>query len=111
VFAQEGGHVVLVDINLEAAQKAAKLVAERFPNAKAVATRADVSKEADIKAAVDLAVKEFGRLDVMVRSCNSAALSVGATHVLPSSTTPVRNLFMDDPAHAHGLSSRHHAPG
>jgi hypothetical protein len=26
----------------------------------------DVGKEADIKAAVDLAVKEFGRLDVMV---------------------------------------------
>jgi NAD(P)-dependent dehydrogenase (short-subunit alcohol dehydrogenase family) len=106
VFAQEGGHVVLVDINLEAAQKAAKLVAERFPHAKAVATRADVSKEADIKAAVDLAVKEFGRLDVMVRSCNSAALSAGATHVIHSSTTPVGNLFVDHPAHAHSLSSK-----
>ena len=34
---------------------------------KAVAFRADVSKEADIKAAVDRAVELFGRLDVVVR--------------------------------------------
>lgn len=33
---------------------------------KVVATRADVSKEEDIKAAVDKAVAEFGRLDIMV---------------------------------------------
>ncbi len=54
-------------MNLEAAEKAAKLVAERFPNVKALAVKADVSKEADIKAAVDKAVETFGRLDVMVR--------------------------------------------
>lgn len=30
--------------------------------------KADVGKEEDIKAAVDLAVNEFGRLDVMVRA-------------------------------------------
>jgi NAD(P)-dependent dehydrogenase (short-subunit alcohol dehydrogenase family) len=55
-----------VDINLEAAQKGSKLVADKFPNVKAIATKADVSKEADIKAAVDLAIQQFGRLDVMV---------------------------------------------
>lgn len=66
LFAQEGANVVLVDINLEGAQKGARTIAERFPNVKAIATRADVGKEADVKAAVDLAVKEFGRLDVMV---------------------------------------------
>jgi len=54
-----------VDINLEGAQKGAKIIAERFPNVRAIATKADVGKEADVKAAVDLAVKEFGRLDVM----------------------------------------------
>lgn len=59
--------MILVDINLEGAQKGAKIITERFPNTRAIATRADVGKEADIKAAVDLAVKEFGRLDIIVR--------------------------------------------
>jgi NAD(P)-dependent dehydrogenase (short-subunit alcohol dehydrogenase family) len=31
-----------------------------------MALKADVGKEADIKHAVDVAVKEFGRLDIMV---------------------------------------------
>lgn len=66
LFAQEGANVLLVDINIEAAQKGVDLISERFPNVKALALKADVSKEADIKAAVDTAVKEFGRLDVMV---------------------------------------------
>ncbi|CAK5262586.1 unnamed protein product [Mycena citricolor] len=65
LFAQEGANVLLVDINLAAAEKAAAIIKERYPNVKTLATKADVGKEADIKAAVDLAVKELGRLDVM----------------------------------------------
>lgn len=65
LFAQEGANVLLVDINLAAAQKGAALIQERFPNVKALAVHADVGKEDDIKGAVDLAVAEFGRLDVM----------------------------------------------
>lgn len=72
LFAREGANVVLVDLNLEGAQKAAALITERYPNVKALATKADVGKEADIKAAVDLAVNELGRLDVMVRSSSLA---------------------------------------
>lgn len=67
LFAQEGAHVILADINLEGAEKGAAQIAQRFPNVKAIPVKTDVSKEADIKAAVDIAVKEFGRLDVMVR--------------------------------------------
>ncbi|KAJ7638581.1 hypothetical protein FB45DRAFT_741466 [Roridomyces roridus] len=63
LFASEGANVLLVDINLEAAEKGAALITKRYPNTKALAIKADVGKEADIKAAVDLAVKEFGRLD------------------------------------------------
>lgn len=66
LFAQEGANVLLVDVNLEAAEKTLKLVNERYPNVKASAVKADVSKEADVKAAVDKAVELFGRLDVMV---------------------------------------------
>lgn len=57
---------MLVDINLPGAEKAAALIKERYPNVKIVATKADVGKEEDVKAAVDVAVKEFGRLDIMV---------------------------------------------
>lgn len=66
LFAAEGANVLLVDINLAGAQKGADLIKERFPNVKAIAVKADVGKEADVKNAVDTAVKEFGRLDVMV---------------------------------------------
>lgn len=54
-------------MNLQAAESAATLISSRYPNIKAIATKTDVGKEADVKAAVDLAVKELGRLDVMVR--------------------------------------------
>jgi NAD(P)-dependent dehydrogenase (short-subunit alcohol dehydrogenase family) len=57
-----------VDINLQNAEKGATLIAERFPNVKALAAKGDVGQEADVKAAVEKAVKEFGRLDVMVRT-------------------------------------------
>ena len=66
--------MLLVDINLAAAEKTLALVQERFPNVKAAAIKADVGKEADVKAAVDKAVELFGRLDVMVRPLLSLPL-------------------------------------
>lgn len=66
LFASEGAHVLLVDINLENAEKGVDLILKRYPNVKAVATKVDVGKEVDVKAAVELAVQNFGRLDIMV---------------------------------------------
>ncbi|KAG6868463.1 hypothetical protein C0993_002438 [Termitomyces sp. T159_Od127] len=65
LFAQEGANVLLVDVNLKAAEAGAALINQRYPNVKAIAIKADVGKEEDVKNAVDTAVKEFGRLDVM----------------------------------------------
>lgn len=65
LFAQHGANVLLVDINLPAAEKGVALIKERYPNVKVAAARADVGKEADIKAVVEQAVQLFGRLDVM----------------------------------------------
>jgi len=65
LFAREGAHIILADKNFEAAQKGANLIAQRYPNVRAIPTSTDVGKEDDVKAVVDLAVKEFGRLDVM----------------------------------------------
>ncbi len=90
LFAQEGAHVILADLNLESAQKGAKLVAERYPNVRAIATKADVGKEEDVKATVDLAIKEFGRLDVMVK-CLVVVMPINdQTESKISSTMPVR---------------------
>ncbi|EEB98254.1 hypothetical protein MPER_02273, partial [Moniliophthora perniciosa FA553] len=54
LFASEGANVLLVDINLEGAQKGAKLITERYPKVKALALKCDVSKEGEIKNAVIL---------------------------------------------------------
>ena len=66
LFAQEGANILLVDVNIEAVQRAEVIVRQRNPDVKALAVRADVGQEADVKAAVDSAIKEFGRLDIMV---------------------------------------------
>lgn len=66
LFASEGANVLLVDINIKAAESVAALIATRYPNVKAIAVKTDVGVEKEIKEAVDTAVKEFGRLDVMV---------------------------------------------
>src|SRR5215475_8815364 len=62
-FAQEGAAVVLTDLNSQDGETA---VAEcAAAGGKAVFQRTDVTSEADIKAAIDRAVKEYGRLDIM----------------------------------------------
>ena len=67
LFASEGANVLLVDINPRGIEAVAVLIATRYPNIKAVVSKTDVGVEKEIKDAVDLAVKEFGRLDIMVR--------------------------------------------
>jgi meso-butanediol dehydrogenase / (S,S)-butanediol dehydrogenase / diacetyl reductase len=60
-FAQRGGAVVVADFNEAAANK---VVAEiTAAGGKAIALRTDVTKPADIEAAVELAKSKFGRLD------------------------------------------------
>ncbi|KAJ9116733.1 hypothetical protein QFC20_000668 [Naganishia adeliensis] len=65
LFASEGCSSILADINLEAAQKAQKRVQEKYPESKSIAIKCDVSRESEVEACVQLALKEFGRLDIM----------------------------------------------
>jgi len=62
-FAKEGAAVVVTDLNEEGG--AGTLAECKSGGGKAIFQRTDVSSEADIKAAVDRAVKEYGRLDIM----------------------------------------------
>jgi NAD(P)-dependent dehydrogenase (short-subunit alcohol dehydrogenase family) len=57
--AEGGGKVVIADLQVEAGEKLAKELGGRF-------ARTDVTSEADGKAAVALALKEFGGLQVLV---------------------------------------------
>jgi NAD(P)-dependent dehydrogenase (short-subunit alcohol dehydrogenase family) len=65
--AENGAKVVIADLQTEMGEKLAKEIGGRF-------IRTDVSSEADGKAAVALAVKEFGGLHVLV-NCAGIALA------------------------------------
>ncbi len=62
-FAAQGARVAIVDLKLEAAEAVAKSIG---PNA--IALRADVASEADVQAAVEATVKQWGALHIAV-SC------------------------------------------
>jgi len=59
-YVREGATVLLVDRNLEAATQAAKSIGNNCTS-----YYADVSKGADVEAAVVAAIKDFGRLDAV----------------------------------------------
>jgi NAD(P)-dependent dehydrogenase (short-subunit alcohol dehydrogenase family) len=63
LFAREGAHVVLADLNIPGGEATAEAASAAGP--KCVFQRTDVSAEADVAALVARALKEFGRLDVM----------------------------------------------
>jgi len=62
-FAGEGAKIVIADLNKEGGEAAARDCRENGSDA--VFQKTDVSGEADVKAAVERAVKEFGRLDII----------------------------------------------
>ena len=66
LFAKGGASVVLVDWNEEAAQETAEEI--NSSGGKAIAAKADVSKREDVEAVVAQAVKEFGRLDILINN-------------------------------------------
>ena len=68
-YAREGAWVALADVNLEAAKSAALTIGNN-----AIAVRCDVTKRADIDAAINETLSAFGGLDILVNNA-------GATHV------------------------------
>ncbi len=62
-FFEEGASIVIADLQAEAGNAAAAEFGDR-----ARFIRTDVTREIDVSAAVDLAVAEFGQLDIMVNN-------------------------------------------
>ena len=61
-FAGEGAAVVIADLNREGGEAAVRDCREN--GGRAVFQKTDVSSEAEVKAAIDRAIDEFGRLDI-----------------------------------------------
>jgi 3-oxoacyl-[acyl-carrier protein] reductase len=62
-YAFEGAHVLLADLNLAAAQSVAQAIGSA-----ALAMRCDVTRRADVDAAIAACVTAFGRLDIVVNN-------------------------------------------
>jgi NAD(P)-dependent dehydrogenase (short-subunit alcohol dehydrogenase family) len=65
-FAAEGAKVVLGDIDLAATERVAAEIHER--GGEAIAHRADVTMDAQVRGLIAAAVESFGRLDVLVNN-------------------------------------------
>jgi NAD(P)-dependent dehydrogenase (short-subunit alcohol dehydrogenase family) len=63
LFASHGGRLVCADIRTDLLDETISVV--KAAGGEALAVRCDVSRKADVVAAVDAAVKAYGRLDVM----------------------------------------------
>jgi NAD(P)-dependent dehydrogenase (short-subunit alcohol dehydrogenase family) len=75
-FAGEGAAVVIADLNQEGGEAAVRDCKEN--GGRAVFQKTNVESEADIKAAIDRAVAEFGRLDI---TYNNAGLAGALGHI------------------------------
>lgn len=72
-FAKAGAKIALTDINEEAVQKAAdELKTQGFD---CMGIKCDVTKEEEIKAAIDQAVETFGSLDVLINNAGMQYVS------------------------------------
>ena len=71
-LAQDGANVAIADVDADAARDNAERV--NRDGGRAVAVRADVSRSADIEAAVAAAVSEFGGLDMLVNNAVDSAI-------------------------------------
>lgn len=66
LFAEEGAKVVIADIDETGGKRVAQVIQQQ--GGQAMFQKADVSKDAEVKALVDAAVKQFGRVDIMVNN-------------------------------------------
>ena len=72
LFAQEGAHVVVTDVDLAGARRVAREIAGKHGEERVLHCRLDVSDEKSVKAAFQTARLAFGGLDVLVSNAGIA---------------------------------------
>lgn len=87
LFASEGGRVIVAD-KTDGADETAKLIADAGGVAKAL--RIDAGGEADVIRAIDLAVSEYGGLDVMFAN---AGISGGLANIFDTSVELITDVL------------------
>lgn len=80
-FAQNGDQPIIVDLELEDAQKSANTLAKEY-NIKPVSYVADVSNSESVESLVNNVINEFGRIDILVNNA-------GLQHIDPVENFPV----------------------
>jgi NAD(P)-dependent dehydrogenase (short-subunit alcohol dehydrogenase family) len=105
LFGSEGAAVVAVDLDLDAAEATARQV--EAAGGRAVAVRADVSRDRDVQAMVAAAEDSFGRLDVLF---NNAGISHAADDDAVATSEEVWDLTMAVNAKGVFLGCKHGIP-
>ena len=72
VFAEEGATVVIADVQAEAGRKAAGDI--QAAGGRAAFSHTDVTAEADVRAAIEGAVADFGRIDIVVNNAGTTVV-------------------------------------
>jgi 15-hydroxyprostaglandin dehydrogenase (NAD) len=80
-LAREGAHLVVVDIDVPAAEQTADAI--RSDGGKAVAARADVSVEDDVRGMFEVAEREFGALHILHNNAGILAAGPRFPHTPP----------------------------
>lgn len=75
LFASQGGHVVLADLNVEGANKVADEINGLYGVGRALAVKMDVTVEAEIQEAFKQATLAYGGVDVLVNNAGLATSS------------------------------------
>jgi NAD(P)-dependent dehydrogenase (short-subunit alcohol dehydrogenase family) len=78
-LARQGAKIALLDVNLESAEETAQII--RADGGTCIAARADVTDAASCEAAVQAAIVEWGRLDILVNNVGTARVPGDATTV------------------------------
>src|SRR5699024_2136714 len=71
----EGAHVVVADINKEAADEVVAALNERHGENRALSVKMDVTKEAEVMTAIQSAVLAYGGIDILVNNAGLASSS------------------------------------
>lgn len=92
-FAKEGAQILIGDLDGDGAAKVAKSIGEG-----AISCKMDVSSESDWKQAVEMVVKEFGKLDIIVNNAgttykNKPTLDVTEAEYMRCFDVNVKSIF------------------